>query len=79
MDDDILHEAFAKVVDSSFAFTIAFNEHGADSQQAYDAFTSYEKAMEEYKALNGPFQREKGWDRFCALNPGAIECKMYDV
>lgn len=79
MDDDILHKAFAAVVDASFAFTMAFNEHGADSQQAHDAFTSYQGAMEDYKAVNGPFEREKCWDHFCALHPGAIECKVYDV
>jgi hypothetical protein len=27
MDKEALHEAFAKVVDASFAFTMAFNEH----------------------------------------------------
>lgn len=78
-EEETLHQAFAKVVDASFAFTEAFNEHGAASEEAHAAHASYEERMAHYKELNAPFQREKGWEAFCAQRPDALECKIFDL
>jgi hypothetical protein len=80
MEDEALHQLFAEVVDTSFAFTMAFNTHGADSEQAYAAHSAYEDAMRRYqesKAL--PLDSATHWDSFCARSPGAPECLMYDL
>jgi len=80
MDDEHLHQAFAKVVDASFAFTMAFNTYGADSEEAYQAMRAYEKAMADYqRERSHPFTPETHWGSFCSLNPDAIECRLYDV
>lgn len=77
--EENLHQAFAKVVDASFAFTQAFNEHGTDSEEAGAAHASYEQQMAHYKELNATIQREQCWDSFCAQRPSALECKIFDV
>lgn len=80
MDDEILHQAFAKVVDASFDFTMAFNTHGADSEEAHQAMKAYEQAMAEYQQeMSHPFDAATHWASFCRLNPSALECRVYDV
>lgn len=80
MDNEALHQVFAKVVDASFAFTMAFNTYGANSQQALDAHAAYEDAMREYnQAKPLPFAPSTHWDNFCSLHPTAPECLCYDV
>lgn len=80
MDDEILHQAFAKVVDASFDFTMAFNTHGADSEEAHQAMKAYEKAMADYQQERSlPFDPSTHWASFCSLNPSALECRIYDV
>lgn len=80
MDDETLHQVFAKVVDASFDFTMAFNTYGADSEEAHQAMRAYEQAMAEYQQERSlPFDESTHWANFCSLNPGAIECRLYDV
>lgn len=80
MDDETLHQIFAKVVDASFAFTTAFNMHGADSEEAHAAMSAYEKAMADYNQETSlPFDASMHWASFCSLNPSALECRLYDV
>jgi len=80
MDDETLHQSFARVVDASFDFTMAFNTHGADSEEAYQAMQAYEKAMAEYQQERSrPFDAATHWASFCSLNPSALECRVYDV
>jgi len=80
MDDETLHQAFAKVVDASFSFTMAFNTHGADSEEAHQAMKAYEKAMADYQQERSlPFTPSTHWGSFCSLNPSALECRIYDV
>ena len=80
MDNEILHQSFAKVVDASFDFTMAFNTHGADSEEAHFAMLVYEKAMAEYQQERSlPFDAATHWASFCSLNPSALECRIYDV
>ena len=80
MHDQILHQAFAKVVDTSFAFTKAFNGYGEDSKEACQAMKAYEKAMADYQqeALLSP-NDSAHWASFCSLHPNAPECRVYDV
>lgn len=80
MTEEMLHEMFAKVVDASFDFTMAFNTHGADSAEAHAAYSSYVKAMERYqRGAASPFAPSIHWDNFCQQHPEALECRIYDV
>ncbi len=80
MDDEILHQAFAKVVDASFDFTMAFNTYGTDSEEAHQAMKAYEKAIADYQQeMSRPFDVATHWGSFCSLNPSALECRIYDV
>lgn len=80
MNEEQLHEMFAKVVDASFAFTMAFNTHGADSNEAHDAHRAYAKAMADYqREAASPFAPSIHWDNFCRNRPEALECRVYDV
>lgn len=81
MENEALHEMFAKVVDASFAFTMAFNTHGADSPEAHAAHDAYTNAMREYQEAVRPFpqSQQTHWDNFCSLNPEAPECLVYDL
>jgi hypothetical protein len=80
MDREALHQAFAKVVDASFAFTMAFNEHGADSEQAYAANNAYVEAMAAYRReADLPFSTSTRWETLCRQSPEAPECRLYDV
>jgi hypothetical protein len=80
MDKEALHVAFAKVVDTSFAFTMAFNEHGADSAEACAANNAYVEAMAAYrKEAELPFSTSTRWEILCRQSPDAAECRLYDV
>ena len=79
MEEEALHQMFAEVVLASFAFTTAFNERGQDSLEAHAANASYNEAMARYKAAIQLIQQDAHWTRYCELNPGSLECKMYDV
>jgi hypothetical protein len=80
MDEETLHQSFAKVVDASFDFTMAFNTFGEDSEEAHAAMEAYEKAMADYQQeMSRPFDVSTHWASFCALHPGALECRIYDV
>ena len=80
MDEETLHQSFAKVVDASFDFTMAFNTHGADSEEAHQAMQAYEQAMAEYQQeMSRPFDVSTHWASFCSLHPDAIECRVYYV
>lgn len=80
MDEEQLHQTFAKVVDASFALTMAFNTHGASSDEALKANAAYLKALRDYiVAKDLPFVEPTHWGMFCALNPSAVECRCYDV
>jgi len=80
MEREALHQAFAKVVDASFAFTMAFNEHGADSEQACEANNAYVEAMAAYKEeVDLPFSTSTRWEVLCRQNPESPECRLYDV
>lgn len=80
MDAEALHQAFAKVVNASFAFTMAFNAYGADSEQAYAANDAYVEAMAAYrKEAELPFSTSTRWETLCRQTPEAPECRIYDV
>jgi len=80
MDEETLHQSFAKVVDASFDFTMAFNTFGEDSEEAHAALRAYEKAMADYQQeMSRPFDVSTHWGSFCALHPDALECRIYDV
>lgn len=80
MDEDLLHQSFAKVVDASFAFTMAFNAFGENSDEVRAASLAYEKAMANYQQqITCPSDVSGHWDSFCALNPDAPECRIYEV
>lgn len=80
MSEEHLHEMFAKVVDASFDFTMAFNTHGADSPEAHAANEAYVEAMDKYqREASSPFAPSIRWDNFCREHPEALECRFYDV
>lgn len=79
MDSEYLHQAFSKVVDASFAFTMAFNAYGADSEQAHAANDAYVKAMQNYKQTTNLTSSSWRWDVLCHQHPSAPECRIYDV
>ena len=80
MTEEQLHEMFAKVVDASFDFTMAFNTHGANSVEAHAAHASYMLAMKNYqREASASFLSSIHWDSFCHQHPEALECRLYDV
>jgi len=59
---------------------MVFSTHGADNEEAHQTMKAYEKAIadcQQEKSL--PFDESTHWVSFCSLNPGAIECRVYDV
>lgn len=80
MDGEHLHRIFAKVIDTSFAYTNAFNQYGSCSPQATAAHDAYTEAMAYYKnQVDLAASTSTRWEILCAQHPHSQECRIYDV